>query len=405
MRISLTKARRLAIHAQGLDGRWKLPKGKEGAAQAVERLGYVQIDTIAVVQRAHHHTLWARCPDYTPAMLGELQAADRRVFEYWANAASYVPTADYRYYVPRMRAAATRHSAWYLSDEGRKLRDHVRDRIRAEGPLGSADFKAPEGRKRGSWWDWKPAKQALEWLFDMGELMVTERRHFHRIYDLTERVLPPCVDATPPPPDEVARFIVRRVLGTWGVVPGGGIRWGGHRHAGLAEARAELVAAGEVTPVRVRGIDEDWFALTEALETAPRRATATPRLHVLSPFDSMVMRRRHLAALFGFHCKLECYTPAPKRRWGYFCLPILWGEQFVGRLDPKAERKARRLIVRSLHFEPGFQHLDAVLPALAAKLRDFAAFNGCDQVVVERTEPAKVRTPLERELRSAAGPV
>ena len=223
MRISLPKARRLAIHAQGLGGRWKLPKGKEGAAQAVERLGYVQVDTIAVVQRAHHHTLWARCPDYTPAMLGELQAKDRRVFEYWANAASYVPMADYRYYVPRMRAAATRHSAWYLSDEGRKLRDHVRDRIRAEGPLGSADFKAPEGRKRGSWWDWKPAKQALEWLFDMGELMVTQRRHFHRIYDLTERVLPSCIDTAPPSP-----------AGCWG--PGASCRAAKSAGAGAAAA-------------------------------------------------------------------------------------------------------------------------------------------------------------------------
>ena len=402
MTISLAAARRLAVQAQGLDGRRKLPKGKKGAAQVIERLGYVQVDTIAVVERAHHHTIWARCPDYTPQMLHELQAVDRRVFEYWANAASYVPMADYRYYVPRMRAAAKRHSAWYLSAEGRKLCDHVRERIRAEGPLGSADFAAPEGRKRGSWWDWKPAKQALEWLFDMGELMVTERRHFHRIYDLAERVLPSDVDATPPPPDEVARFIVRRVLGTWGVAPAGEIRWGWHRHAGRGEAMAEMVAAGEVTPVRIRGMDEDWLALTEALERAPRRASAKRRLHILSPFDSMVMRRRQLAALFGFHCKLECYTPAAKRRWGYFCLPLLWGETFLGRLDAKADRKARTLIIRKLLFEPGFNDCDAVLEPLAEKLGAFAAFNCCERIVIEASNPKGIKASLTRELRHVA---
>ena len=397
--LTRAQARRLAIQSQGLDGRWRLPKGKEGAAQAVERLGYVQLDTIAVVERAHHHTIWARCPDYTPQALHELLAVDRRVFEYWANAASYVPMADYRYYVPRMRGAANRRHAWYLSAEGRQIREHVVERIRNEGPLGSADFKAPEGRKRGSWWDWKPAKQALEWLFDMGELMIAERRHFHRIYDLTERVLPPGVDTAPPPPDEVARFIVRRVLGTWGVAPAGEIRWGWHRHAGRGEAMAELVAAGEVTPVRIRGMDEEWYALTHALGAATRRASATRRLHILSPFDSLVIRRRHLARLFGFHCKLECYTPAAKRRWGYFCLPILWGETFVGRLDAKADRKAKTLVIRKLLFEPGFADLDGVLEPLAAKLRAFAAFNGCDRVVIEAAEPRKARAPLTRTLK------
>ena len=401
MIISVSTARRLALTAQGLDGQWRLPKGKEGAAQAVERLGYVQIDTIAVVERAHHHTLWARCPGYTPAMLHELQAKDRRVFEYWANAASYVPMSDYRHYVPRMRAAAARHSAWYLSDEGRKLRGHVLERIRAEGPLGSADFAAPEGRKRGSWWDWKPAKQALEWLFDMGELMVSERRNFHRLYDLAERVLPAGVDTTPASSDEVARFIVRRVLGTWGVAPAGELRWGWGRHGGVPAALAELLDTGEVTRLRVDGLEEDYYALSRALEPPPRRSRAKPRLHILSPFDSMVMRRRHLAALFDFDCKLECYTPAPKRRWGYFCLPILWGEEFIGRLDAKAERKQKVLVVRTLLFEPGFKDCAGVAAPLAARLRAFAAFNGCERIEIEKSNPSTSRTALVRELENA----
>jgi uncharacterized protein YcaQ len=397
MRISRPQARRLAIACQGLDERWRLPKGKEGAAQAVERLGYVQLDTIAVVERAHHHTLWSRCPDYAPAMLHELQAADRRVFEYWAKAACYLPMRDYRFYLPRMRAVAASKGGWYYTREARKITKHVLDRIRAEGPLGSAGFKAPEGKKRGSWWDWTPAKRALEWLFDAGELMVTERRHFHRIYDLTERVLPSGVDTTPATPDEVARFIVRRVLARTGFARAEAIRWGWRRPSTVDAAIEELVASGEITQVSVAGLAGDHYALASTLERAGRRSRRK-RLHILSPFDGLVMDRRRVQALFGFECKLECYLPAAKRRWGYFCLPLLWGDEFVGRLDPKADRKAKALIVRKLIFEPGFTDCDAVLPPLADKLRAFAALNGCDRVVVEQAAPRKAIAPLKREL-------
>ncbi|MBA7698532.1 hypothetical protein ES703_107210 [subsurface metagenome] len=190
-KISSALARRLPLHSQLLDGRTKLPKGKEGIAQAIEKLGYVQIDTIAVINRAHHHTLWTRRPDYSPAMLDELQAKDRRVFEYWGHAASYLPMKDYRYYIPRMRAFPW-GDGWIkrMHERHKDVMKDVLERITKEGPLGSADFKAPDGKKRGAWWDWKPAKTALELLMWRGDLMVTERRNFQRIYDLTERVLP-----------------------------------------------------------------------------------------------------------------------------------------------------------------------------------------------------------------------
>ena len=398
MKLTRLQARRLAIHCQGLDGRWKLPAGKEGVARAVERLGYVQIDTIAVVQRAHHHTIWSRRGDYHGEMLHELQARDRRVFEYWAPAASYLPMRDFRYYVRRLPGYLERHTSGFLA-EHRPLVRHVLARIRAEGPLGSADFRAPEGRRRGSWWDWKPAKQALEALFNVGELMVAERRHFQRLYDLTDRVLPPDVDTTPPDRLERARHVLRRRLAAQGLTRPG--------HRTLRDRRAvdaaleEMTASGEVTPVEVRGLEgEPYYALTEVLEQAAgRRPPRGKPLHILSPFDSLVINRWRLRALFDFDCKLECYLPATKRRWGYFCLPILWGAEFVGRADCKAERKARKLVVRTLMFEPGFQDHGAVLRPLAAKLRDFAAFNECERVVVEQAAPARARAPLNRELK------
>ena len=398
MKISVATARKLVIRCQGLDGQWELLKGKEGVVQVIERLGYVQIDTIAVVQRAHHHTIWSRCPDYTPRMLHELQAQDRRVFEYWTHAASYVPMCDYRYYLPRMRAfsESSRTCQWLGQNE--QLAKDVVERIRKEGPLGSADFSAPPG-KRGSWWDWKPAKQALEMLFSMGELMVAERRNFQRIYDLTERVLPAETDTTEPDGDELGRFMVRRALAGHGVVSADGVRWGKSNRRGISEAIKELTDSGEVTSLEIEGLDrEPYYALTKTIEEATKRGRNQERLHLLSPFDNLVIGRRRLKSLFDFDYKLECYFPAEKRRYGYFCLPILWGEHFVGRLDPKADRKQKTFIVRKIMFEPGFKDYEGLLPVLAEKLHTFAVFNECERVVVAETEPKKVKAPLKREL-------
>jgi uncharacterized protein YcaQ len=398
-RISPSAARRLAIACQCLDDGRGLPRGREGAARIVERLGYVQIDTIAVVQRAHHHTLWARRPDYAPEYLHCLQADDRSVFEYWRGAACYLPMSDYRYYVPAMRgfADSPRTREW-LASNARLVKEVIR-RIRREGPLASADFPAPEGQKRGPWWDWKPEKQALETLFSMGELMISARRNFQRLYDLAERVLPARVSTEEPSREEMARFVVRRALTSTGAAPAGGISWGrASDRIAIAEALAAYVASGEVTPVTVSGADGGpHYAWSEALQRAPARRRRRRPL-ILSPFDSLVTDRRRLRDLFDFDCRLECYLPAAKRRYGYFCLPILWGDRFIGRLDPKAERKQGVLRVKKLMFEPGFADFEPLLPALAEELRSFAAFNECEAVVIEETQPRKVRRPLQREL-------
>ena len=399
MKISLATAQKLAIAGQGLDGGWKLPPGKEGAARAIEKLGYVQIDTIAVVERAHHHTLWARRGDYDPQMLHELQAHDRRVFEYWSHAASYLPMRDYRWSIPRMRAWARSDKAKRFFEANRTLVKHVTDRIRAEGALGSADFTAPAGKKRGSWWDWKPAKQAMEMLLNTGELMVTERWNFQRQYDLTERVLPEGVDTTVPSAAEAMRFKVRRILAAQGVSSLTG--WWLRNREAVGRAIGELVEAGEATPVTIAGKSGavQHYALTDAVESIGRRRPR-PRVHILSPFDNLVIWRGPLRHLFDFDYKLECYTPAARRRHGYFCLPILWGRRFIGRLDPKAHRKDRTLAVRKLIFEPDFTDYDRVAADLAAKLREYATFNGCETTVITETRPRKARAILNRQLRT-----
>ena len=399
MRISGSAVRRLAIHCQGFDGAWQPAQGKQGVLQAIERLGYVQIDTISVIARAHHHTLWTRCPDYAPPMLHALQAEDRRVFEYWTHAASYVPMSHYRYYLPAMRARreSKRTQAWLA--EHTELMQEVLQRIRQEGTLGSSDFATPEGFERGTWWSRTPAKRALEALFDIGELMVSERRNFQRRYDLRERVLPPDVDTSEPDRPQALRFFTRQALATLGVAAPQHILRARGRTKAFARSLAELVESGDVTGVEVEGLENrDCYCLTEhlALLAQPRPADG---LHLLSPFDNLVISRQRLAEFFGFNYTLESYTPAEKRRYGYYCLPILWGERFVGRLDPKADRKRSTLLVRGLFLEDDVHADERFVGALASELQAMARFNGCERVLVERTEPEELRDPLVRALQ------
>jgi uncharacterized protein YcaQ len=393
--ISLTQARRVALHAQLLDGQTQLPAGKQGVLQAIEKLGYVQIDTIAVIQRAHHHTLWTRCPDYAPAMLHELQAQDRRVFEYWAHAASYVHMCDYCYYLPRMRQAFDPYSKW---ERGRleqfgHLMEPALERIRQEGPLGSKDFVT--GSTQGTPRERNPSKVALEMLFARGQLMVTERRGFQKIYDLTERVLPADVDTRVPDDDELGQFFVRRALAAYGVAQEREI----HNHIEAADKKTlstalrDLVDDGQVIPVQVRAAD--YYALPDSLAQAGQLQAAPPRVSLLSPFDNLIIQRERMARLFGFDYALECYVTPAKRKYGYFVLPILWGERLVGRLDPKAERKKKTLVIRNLVLEPGFEAGDDFLPAFYDALKACARFNGCEKITWEKVTPAEIKSMLE----------
>lgn len=395
LRLSRVEARRLLVCAQGLESNWKLSAGTEGAAQVVERLGYVQIDTIAVIERAHHHVIWTRHPGYEAAHLDDLLSRERRVFEYWAHAAAYLPMRDYRYYLPRIRYFAEQHRARHWLAENRALAKKVMARIAAEGPLGTADFEHT-GDQRGPWWDWKPAKRALEYLFWSGKLMIAGRRNFQRLYDLSERVLPPDLDTSMPGPEESARFAARRALQSQGLVTE-------RQKDGLSEpqkvgrALVELAEAGEAIQVQVEGVEKETFFASKAL-----LATRRPRrrqLHLLSPFDNLVIDRRRTEQFFDFEYRIECYTPAPKRKYGYFTLPILWGDELVGRLDPKAERREGVFRVKKLVLEPGFTPDEAFYQALARKLRAFAAFHGCGEVLVEETQPPGVRAALRRALK------
>ena len=388
LKLSIDQARRIAVQSQLLDSPG-LREGKEGVAQVIKHLGYVQIDTIAVVERAHHHVLWSRCSDYDPSFLHDLVAIDHRLFEYWAHAMAFLPISDYRFYIARMERHRTSQRAWlskWKQEHGHIL-DQVLNRIRLEGALASKDFELPPGTRRGTWWDWKPAKRALEILFWQGHLMISERKNFQKIYDLTERVLPAGTDTTRPTEEELGRFHVRRALAGLGIAQTRGIRASFHiaDRSLIAKTLAGMQQSKEVIPLSVEGLEDTYYALAETLERED--AAISNAAHILSPFDNLTIQRDRMEKLFGFQYTIECYLPASKRKYGYFVLPILWRDEIIGRLDSKANRKAKTFIAKKLWFEPNFAKFAEALPAFAETLARFAAFNGCTTVELDAIVP------------------
>ncbi|MBN2587032.1 MAG: YcaQ family DNA glycosylase [Candidatus Fermentibacteraceae bacterium] len=402
-RLELTsaQARVAALRCQQLAGPPPLG-GRETAARLVEDLGYIQIDTISVVNRAHHHTMWTRMENYEPEMLCLLQSEDRKVFEYWGHAASYLPMKDYRYYTLQMRNHRDPMSKWAKDRLGKcgHLMDDILERIRGEGALGSKDFESAPGVRKSQWWDWKPAKTVLELLFWRGDLMITRREKFHRIYDLTERVLPPGTDTTVPGTDELGRFMVSKALNAHGAATEKSIS--DHIHAAgrkiVRSALGGMTADGEVLAASVDG--EDGYYVLAGSEYLFQEPIQSPKtVHILSPFDNLIIDRGRTERLFGFRYALECYTPREKREYGYFVLPVLWGDRFAARIDARADRKKRVLEVHSVHLEDGMGDVCAFLPSFASKLWDFARWNRCGSIDIGRVLPGRLLHQLKRELR------
>jgi uncharacterized protein len=401
IKLSLSQTRWLAIKSQLLDGSKKLKQGKEGIAQVIDHLGYIQVDTIAVIKRAHHHTLWTRVPSYRPEMLDELQAKDRKVFEYWGHAASYLPMKDYHFYLLKMKTMLKENPRWQRwADNNQKLLNHVLKRIQAEGPLGASDFTDTRKKKRSTWWDWKPAKTALETLHITGELMVTARRKFERILDLPERVLPSNINTKLPSPGEVARFAIRRALQAHGFTTIREIINHIHivKEKMVIDTLNDLIDSGEIVEVKINGSDTKYYALAKIVETITESFKNTDLLHILSPFDNFIIHRDRINRLFDFDYQLECYKPPKQRIHGYFVLPILWGDEFIGRIDLKADREKKELIARNLIIESDLKRVKEALPALSAKLKALAIFNKVEKVRVEKTKPRNLITFLNKIL-------
>lgn len=387
--LSIQQARKLVLLSQRLPPTKQSGPATAATLSAIEHLGYIQIDTISVIERAHHHTLWNRNLRYEASQLDQL-LADKQVFEYWSHAAAYLPMRDYRYSLPRKRALARGdQNHWYERDE--KMMQLVLGRITNEGPLMAKDFDY-NGKQLGEW-KTKPAKRALEYLFMQGDLMVPRRVNFHKVYDLTERVLPEGIDTTEPDPAEYARFLITNYLRANGLGRPAEIAYLLKDTKRLvAETVDDMLTSGELLSIQVRGTL--YYALPNSLEQLSKPLSRS-RLKILSPFDNLVIQRNRMKDLFGFDYLIECYVPAAKRQYGYFSLPILWDGKLVARMDCKADRKESLLHIHHLALETGLLKTEAALIALCKELESFLKFNRCNSLRLHRTSPATLKSELQ----------
>lgn len=392
----LARLRRLALAAQGLLQIQPYGRGLAGARKAINHIGYVQIDTISVVERAHHHIFHSRVPKFKPAMTNQL-LLDRDVFEYWAHAAALLPIADFRFSLPYKHAIKSGQTHWYKTPDT-KLMGELLARIRSDGPIRSRDVKT-NTTKRAGWWDWKPAKKALEQLYMEGDLMVSDREGFQKTYDLTERVLPPHVNTQMPSMAEFAAHIMDQQLRCHGFASLKGLTYQ-RRNAELRKAVKALVneRLAQQTLEQVQVPSGEVFILeTGALEhPLPRLSN---RMLILSPFDNSVIQRHRLNALFQYNYQLECYVPAAKREYGYFCLPLLYRDEFIGRMDCKAHRKVSHLEIKSLHFEQHIFDDNLVIAAFVDAITKFCHFQKCDSVSLTKAHPKQLTQRLHRALK------
>ncbi|WP_375428111.1 winged helix-turn-helix domain-containing protein [uncultured Sphingomonas sp.] len=351
-RLSLAVARRIALAAQGF-GVARPPRVDAGhLRRTVSRLGLHQIDSVNVVARAHYLPAFSRLGSYDRALLDRAAwgpRRERRLFEYWAHEASLLPLAMHPLLRWRM-TRADRGEAGYgsmrlFANERRAEATALLDRIRADGPLAASDVESG----RTGWWAWSDAKRALEWLFYAGHITTTTRRRgFERVYDLTERVIPPAILALPTPAERDAhRALIEHAARALGVATAGELRdYFRLAPSDGAAAVATLVEEGVLRAVAIPG----WPAVY--IHRDARRPRRVEGRALLAPFDPLIWERDRTERLFGFRYRIEIYTPAAKRVHGYYVLPFLLGDRLVARVDVKADRQASRLLVHAIHLEP-----------------------------------------------------
>jgi len=343
--LSKREARRLWIGAQRLDVASPFGAGPQAVADAVAHLGYVQIDTINVIERCHHHILWTRIPDYRRADLRQAQSVDKSVFEYWTHALAYVPSADFRFFVSDMRLHRREGHRWFASVKPADTRKVMR--LLRLGALSIRDIEDDVlTEKEHLWASRKPSKRALQLAFYRGEVTISERNGMLKTYQLTGRHFgwnkPPKAAST----GEITAYLLDRALRSQGVVSLDSIC---HLDAPRKKAVRRLIESrmrrGELAAVALEGAgkQEHWIA-PEAVER--RGESASGLVHILSPFDPLIIQRKRTHLVFDYEHRFEAYVPKEKRKFGYFALPVLVGEDIVAALDLKTDRKKGKLLLQ-----------------------------------------------------------
>lgn len=403
MTVKRDVAKRLMLIKQGI-GEFPSKSNKNDVYKTVKKLGCIQIDTINVIERAHYITLWSRLDNYKKEYLNELAYKDKKLFEYEGHAASFIPFQDYRYFIHSMRVRKKEiplkfqkygERLFNVNESGNypkqniKILDFVLKRIKDEGPLSSKDF---EGSKRkGGWWNWKPAKLALELLYGAGILMVSRRENFQRYYDLAENVIPDCIDITEPKDEERIRFFMIKTLECLGLCKAQEIRKYFHNYSvklnqtskQLEKALDELVLEDIVNKYKIEGDKYNYYCKTEdssLLEQLDDDSLDFWGVRFFVYFDNFMWIRERIEFLFGFKSKLEIYLPKQQRIFGYYHLPILYGDKIIGRIEPKMDRAKNTLIIRGLWYEKGFKQNEEYVEKFNATLEKFAEFNGAKEI-------------------------
>lgn len=385
LRLGNDLARRVWLHRNALAEPPSGPAEGAGLLALIERLGFVQIDSINTVERAHHMILWSRRTSYRPANLRPLLERDRSLFEHWTHDAAIIPMAFLPHWRLRFSRRAERLRDRYRAWQGPEFESRLLEvlaHIRDHGPVGSADLGPDTPRGAGGWWDWHPSKTALEFLWHTGEIAVTHREGFAKIYDLAERIYPP--RPAPAPQDTIdwacAAAIERLGFATSGeiaafwdmVTPEEARRW-----------CAARMADGLLEPIEVEGADGTLrraFAPPGLVAAASALPAAPSRVRVLSPFDPALRDRARVERLFGYHFRIEVFVPQARRRYGYYVFPVLEGESLIGRIDMRARRQEGRLEVAAFWPEPGVAMGRGRRERLQSELDRIARFCGCGAI-------------------------
>jgi uncharacterized protein YcaQ len=339
------EARRMWLRAQRLDSPAPFGDGPEAVPAAVAHLGYVQIDTINVIERCHHHILYTRIPAYRREHLRHAQSVEKSVFEYWTHALAYVPTENFRFFVGEMRRQRVNPHRWFGSVTKAELRKVLR-LLTSEGPLTIRDIEDDVlVEKHHPWASRKPSKRALQLAFHMGLVTVSERNAMLKTYELTDRHFGWEKRPRPAAERDLLTYLLDRALRAQGLVSLDSVCFGdAPRKPAVRKLIERRVRRGELVPVNLDGAGKtEHWASPDTLDTpAPSEAM----VHILSPFDPLIIQRKRLRLFFDYEHRFEAYVPKEKRVFGYFALPVLVGDAIVAVIDLKADRGNGRLLVQ-----------------------------------------------------------
>ena len=410
--ISLTDARRLAVTKQRLAGPTP-PNTKDGIMETVRSIGCLQLDPISAVARNHQLILWSRIGNYDVSDLDALLEKDRKLFEYWAHAASIVLTEDFPLHERVMSKYPKDESVW--SDQvtdwlgtNKEFREYILGEIRERGPLQSKDFSdnSRSGWTSSGWTGGRNVSRMLDFLWVRGEILITARKGGQRLWDLAERVLPDWTPREQLSDREATYIAAQKSLRMLGVGTQNHIKYNylRNRYPHLPEIVKQLEQEGLIEKVQVgdgeRALPGTWYMhrddvpVLESIQAGDWR----PRTTLLSPFDNLIADRNRTEQLFDYKFRIEIYVPKHLRQYGYYVLSILHGDHIIGRIDPVMDRKARRLNIRAVHAEPGAPMTEDAAQVIAGSIQELAGFLGAKEVVYGEQVPEGWRGFLVGEL-------